>query len=195
MIGEYKQMRLFEVRANEQLYRYSLMRVAVSVILIGLCIFRGEIVSSESMWLNVILTGISFVICICSILCIYISIGECIHVHENRRRERGKQKNETAKIMTIEEIEKIVSCEDIVEFEVELGKRIAVIGASSEYAKNGFIFTDKRFFIDDQEFDTIEAFVAELFHRFPEGKISVLYMDGLKATDICNENIASQSVS
>ena len=181
MIGEYKQMRLFEVRANEQSYRYSLMRIVVGVMLIALCIFRGEIISNASMWLNVILTGISFVICICSILCIYISVGECIHVYENRRRGRGNRKNETTKIMTIEEIEKIVSCEDIVEFEVELGKRTAVIGASSECAKNGFVFTDKRFFIDDQEFDTIEAFVSELFHRFPEGIISVLYIDGLKA--------------
>lgn len=174
-------MRIFEVRANEQSYRYSLTRIASGVILIALCIFRGKIFLVSNKWLNVMISGISFVIGMGSILCILISVGECIHVHENRRRAKGNRRKEIAKILTAEEIEIIVSREDIIEIEVELEKGIAVIGASSECGKNGFVFTDKRFFIDDQEFEAIEVFIAELVHRFPEGKIPVLRIDGLKA--------------
>lgn len=174
-------MRMFEVRANEQSYRYSLTRITAGVILIALCIFRGEIFLISNKWMNVMMSGIAFVIGMGSILCILISVGECFHVHENRRRAKKNRRKEVTKILTAEEIAKIVSCADIVEIEVELEKGVAAIGASSECEKNGFVFTNKRFFIDEQEFDAIEVFIAELLHRFPEGKIHVLRIDGLEA--------------
>ena len=170
-------MKPFELQTDLTSFKYPVVKIIICLSIIVFSLMRKRIFRFSNLLANVVVTLLCFVLTIASILCLYISVGELFHTHANRKNINYKSLD--AKQMTIEAVTKIVSENDIVEFEVCTDNKIIKIGASSDCKYSSSIFEDKLFYISSSEYETIEQFTEALIEYFPKEIIPVLKIDGL----------------
>ena len=172
-----KFMKLFELQTKLTSFAYPVVKIIICLSLIVLSFLRNKIFQFSNVLANAMVALLCFVITIFSILCLYISVGEVFHTIENRKSTNCQ----SAKIkqMTVEEITKIVSENDIVEIEVCKNGKIVKVGASADCEYSSFDFKDKSFYVSDSEYVAIELFTEALVKLFPEGSVSVIKIDGV----------------
>lgn len=88
-------MKLFEIQTGLTSYGYPVAKIAICLSVIFFSIFRNQIINISSSWANVLVTVICLVLTIVSILCLYISVGEVLHTHWNRRKRKHKSADKT----------------------------------------------------------------------------------------------------
>ena len=168
-------MKIFEVQTGLTTYTYSVVKIVISVLIILFCFFRNRFIYLPNTWINILTTVVSAVLVYASVLCLYISIGEMFHTYSNRNKNKCPC---SVKSMDMETILGMVSNNDIIEIEVFFDSKTIKIGASADCKFSSSKFENKRFYIMDSEYESLQLFSAELIKIFPS-KIPVSRIDGI----------------
>lgn len=172
-------MKLFKLRLDSVSFLGSVVKIIICLPLIFLCIFRNRIYQFSNVILDAIVSLLCVVIGIASLLCLLISICEVIQTFENRMTLNYKASESEIKQLTITTITEIVSRDDIVEIDVWKENKIIKIGATAENKYTSSVFENKRFYISESEYETVELFEESLLELFPDESVPVLKIDGL----------------
>lgn len=173
--------KLFEVQTNLTNYMYPISKIIISVLIVLFSIFRKRLFVIDSKPLNIFVTLICFVFTMVSILSFYISISELFYVCRNRKAEHTDVKSLATVPFDFDRINSLVKDNDIIEFEIIANEKMLRVGASSDCEVNSLVFFDKRFYIEKEEYLTIEEFEEALSRYMSDGKINVVTVDGVKA--------------
>ena len=149
-------------------YAYPILKMAICVLYIIFCFFVGEF----SLFFRVI-----FAVCLFQVL-YYLagSIEEVIDVSENRGKKDVKK--EWTVRCGVKKIEMILTENEIIELIIKLDKEIIRIGSSSCLDRFND-FSDKKYYINDSEYDTIDEFTEELKKKYPGGRVTICSIDGI----------------
>ena len=170
-------LKLFYMQYDLTSYKFSLIKISVCVGGVLLITFRNRIFHFTGVWITVDKI-VSLVLALASVSCFLPSFFELFATHENRHRNDRRSKN--AKLLPMEVIQKIVQENDLVEIEVgENGQKCILIGASAECTRDGD-FEEKRFYIQDTEYQTIEEFSKALLAQYPKRWVPVSKIDGIR---------------
>lgn len=175
---------MFKVQTNLKSYKYPIIKIIVSLIIISFSIFRKQILMISSGWVLAIITCVCFVLVILSIFSVYISISELFYTYSNRNTQKEKNVNDidtsNLKQLSINGIITLVKENDIINFEIILNNCIVKVGSSSDYNIVTGAFFDKTYYIDSNEYDSVEVFENELLSYAHEETVQILSVDGTK---------------
>lgn len=173
--------KIFSVQTDLTDYKYPLIKIGVSLLVILLSVFRDKFFVISAQPFNIIVTFLCFLISIASILCIYIAIAELFYVRENRKGIKMAEKAISAKPFSLERIIALLKENDIIEIEIKANEKVLKIGASADNKPFSSVFFDKRFYIEKEEYLKIEEFEKELLKYTKNDEIDVITIDGIKA--------------
>lgn len=174
-------MKLFELKTDLTSYKYPIVKIGICISIILLLIFDGCPLGTQYLWMKILTKIISFLLCCGSILCIYISVGELFYTHKNRKAKIAANIfPANLKRFNIREIVQLIRQNDIIEIAVFVNEKTVKVGASSDCKFSDSVFFDKRYYIDDTEYNTFDAFQTAFFNCMQSEEISVLSIDGVK---------------
>ena len=104
------------------------------------------------------------------------TIDDFIEVSENRGKKDVKK--EWTVRCGVKKIETILNENDIIELIIKLDKEVIRIGSSSCLDRFND-FSDKKYYISDCEYDTIDEFTEELKKIYPGGRVTICSIDGI----------------
>ena len=84
------------------------------------------------------------------------------------------------KTFKMEYVISLVEKNDIVEIEIKTQGQVIRIGASSDCKQGSSVFFDKRFYIGEEEYETLDLFEKALSHYAANGELRVITIDGIK---------------
>ena len=172
-----KALKIFEVQKDLTSYAYPVIKIVVCILIILFSIFRNSFVQIHIEWINILIKYVCLVLTLCSILCLYISIGEIFHTFSNLKKTNCDFVS--IKPVSINTVKEILKRNDIVEIEVCIDDEIIKIGSSADCKYSSKVFYDKSYYIQSSLFETINDVERELFNIFPSGTIYVVRIDGL----------------
>lgn len=174
-------MKLFEMQTNLISYTYPIVKIIISIFIIILLIFGEVPFGVQYPWIKILTKFISFILCCCSIMCIYISVGELFYTYSNRKRLTAAEGINPSKLKCFDmsEIIRLIDKNDIVEIIIYTNQKTIKIGASSDCKYSDSNFFDKKYYIDDAEYDTLDEFECVLLSHLSSDKIWVLSIDGI----------------
>lgn len=174
-------MKLFEPQTNLISYTYPIVKIIISIFIIILLIFGKTPFNLQYSWIKILTKIISFILCCSSIMCIYISVGELFYTYSNRKMITAVEdiNPSNLKCFNISEIIVLIDKNDIIEIIIYANQKTMKIGASSDCKYSDSVFFDKKYYIDDAEYDTLDEFKCALLSRLPNDKIWVLFIDGI----------------
>ena len=173
--------KLFSLQTDLTDYKYPLIKIVVSLLVILFAIFRNNFFVISAKPLNIVVTFSCLVAGIASIMCIYIAVPELFYVRKNRRGAKSETKDITATPFSLEHVIGLAKENDIIEFEIKSNESSVKIGASSDNKLSSSVFFNKKFYIEKEEFLTAEEFEKELLQYTTDGKINVITLDGIRA--------------
>lgn len=176
-------MKIFKVQPNLTSYAYPLSKTAICLIIILLGIFRNQIIHSDSLWVNAIITTLGFTPFLLSILCLYISVGELFCVYSNKKHKKMNLEHQEYELVSAARIIALLQENDILEIVLLYKNEIIKIGTSSNCKNSDSHFFDKRYYVDSFEYETLAPVQEIIYERFPEDNIPVLEIDGRKPGD------------
>ncbi len=99
------------------------------------------------------------------------------------RKEREKHlRSKKSVSYSISDIQQILCENDIIEFALLRGDTTIMFGASAECSNSGSFF-NKQYYIEKQEYSTIEAMIVALEKNVPaKDSVPIAYIDGCAAT-------------
>ena len=170
-------MKIFEVQTDLHSYKYPVVKLIICLVIIVVQIWNPLGVHYSYLPLCILAAAFRFTLGMTSIRCMYISIVEMCEIFWNRRK--NKYGPSESKPFSIDTVLRIVKENDIIELEVYDQKRTITIGTSAMSTYTSKTFWDKRFYIEDQEYEKIEDFSQALLQLFPDGVVPVFTIDGL----------------
>lgn len=175
-------MDIFHVNEDLKSYTYPIVKLLICILLIVLAICRGQIIHTDSMAVEAIIGVLCTTVVIICIYCIYISVYEIFQTYENRSAISTISNFAITDSSTymIDDVVNMVKANDIVEIQIIANNRINVIGSSSDCKVGSSKFFDKRYFIDENEFVSVQDFKDSLLSYSDNGKLSVILIDGIK---------------
>ncbi len=177
-------MNCFQVNSHLKSYTYPLVKIIIFISIIIIAIYRDKFFTLN----NSLMEFIAGIICLCivvgCILCIYISFAELILTHENREKVKADIATiaKSGTEISIREIMSLVLSNDIIELHVLVNEKIVEIGSSSDCDPGSSKFFDKKFFIDEKEFETGDEFENELKTLANQKKFNIISIDGNPST-------------
>jgi len=177
---------LFEPQLNLKSYKYPIIKIIVSVIIIPVAILRNQIFGVTDKTVSTVLSFIFIPLCLGAIFCIGISGSELIIVSDNLELEKEElEKKKYSKKLkhkpySIDKIIFMVTQNDIIDIEIMLENKFVKIGASSDCERRTGVFFNKAYYIGNTEYKNIEDFCAELEHTSKDGIFSVVSIDGVR---------------
>lgn len=164
------------------------------IVKILICIFglivvrkRHEIVNMPYLgikWIGILeLVDVLFCVAIMMpcIISLPVSISELFAVHKNRApaKEVSAKALEKSRLYPIDEIISLEKDNDIIKIEIPSQGKMVELGSSSDCEVDSSKFFDKRFYVGDHEYISIDDFEAELKKYSADGKIRVCRIDDL----------------
>ncbi len=177
---------LFEPNLNLKSYKYPIIKIIVSVIIIPVALFRDQIFGVTDKTVSTVLSFIFIPLCIGALFCIGISGSELIIVSDNLELEKKEldKKKYSKKLKyqpySIDKIISMVTQNDIIDIEILLENKVVKIGASSDCERRTGAFFDKVYYIADAEYKQVEDFHMELERTSKEGVFPVISIDGVR---------------
>ncbi len=176
---EINMKKAFRLQRQINNYKYPLIKLIVSFLLILFSIFRDSLFVITSKPLNLAVTLLCFVITVGSVLCIYIAILELFYAHRNRKAS-SKHKAVTVIPFDFDRVKCLIRDNDIIELEIKTTDGIIAIGAASDCKTGSSVFFDKSFYIGNKEYPTVIEFEENLRNYTVDGSIHVVSIDGIK---------------
>ena len=173
--------KIFSLQTNLKNYTYPVIKIIVSLSIIIFSIFRSKIFSISSTPIKISISVVCFALSIASILCIYIAVPELYYVWKNRRTKKPNNKIELAVPFSLSRVVDLAKENDIIEFIIQANNSVIKIGTSSDCKAGSSKFFDKRFYIENEEYLTLEEFEKALIQYAIEDNLSVVTIDGIKA--------------
>lgn len=170
-------MKIFEMQTEMQSYSYPICKIIISIGIIMMCFFRNEILEISGKNIDIITTILAFVFTMLSILCVYISIGELCYVYKNKLPEKVVSE-EDVKAVAVDDVINLVNSSNIIEIELYSNRRVVKIGASANCKNSNSVFYDKLFYIEKENYETVELFQEALMVYVQNGVVYVLTIDG-----------------
>lgn len=169
--------KLFAVQTNLTSATYPIVKMILALLVIVLTFVISMYFTMSLIWADFVIRLICVVLTLASVLRIYISIGELIIVGENRKNDG---KNLPSKAYTMEYVLSLVKENDIMEFEIQAKGRVVKMGASADCKAGSSAFFDKKYYVGDHEYETLEMFEKALLHYATNGELRVITIDGIK---------------
>ncbi len=131
--------------------------------------------------INVILRAGIIILSLPAVYVFYISVAELYVTWQNRdaKRQSKNYSLEKCKGFQKERLLKYLNENDIIEFEIIYNKEVITIGTSSDSKNGSSEFFDKSYYIDNEEFKTVEQFSKALDSYVINGVLFVATMDGV----------------
>lgn len=176
-------MNIFKVNVGLSSYTYPIVKIIIAIIIIALLITRSSYIHINDKTASMVIVIVSFIIGCMSIFSIYISFAEIVYINDNREIANFKDKDISSMkscIYTIEEVVDLVRNNDIIDIIIKCENNIVRIGSSSNYNKSNGIFYDKKYYIDKNNYDTIEQFITALKNTIRyKSHIDVVSIEGV----------------
>ena len=170
-------MKIYTLQTHLKSYKYPLTKIVVCMVLIFFSIYRDSFVFTKTKLLDVIVTIIAVIVVIASILCLYIAIGELFYVYVNKKTT-SKKILRSPRLFSIQEVCKLTIENDIVEIIALKDNNIIKLGSSSKCKHTDWNFYDKKFYINDIEYDYYDIFECALNELFLDKIVPVIEIDG-----------------
>lgn len=174
-------MNIFKVQTDSCSYKYPISKILVSLILILVCINRNKLISTSKRYAFIIAL-LCLVVVLASAMCIYISIGELGHTYANRKNAKGLSGVLELKYASVDQISDILEDNSIIEIEILKDNAIVKVGSSAECKFSSAEFYNKRFYLNDVEFITIEEFQSAFVQFMQDEEVCIFSVDGNKVT-------------
>ena len=169
--------KLFAVQTNLTNATYPIVKMIIALLVIVLAFVISMHTTMSVIWVVFVIRLICVVSMLASVLLIYISIAELIVVSENKKDSSKVQLGKTFKM---EYVISLVEKNDIVEIEIKTQGQVIRVGASSDCKAGSSVFFDKKYYIGDDEYETLELFEKALPHYATNGELRVITIDGIK---------------
>ena len=175
-------MKLFRLDPDQRSYKTPILKLIVCLLfLILLWVLRINI-PIENETVNTIVGFVTAGVGVAGILCLAIAACDLIVVSDNRDKDKRKRQAAAQAAKNGQEIDlaKVVSLakdNDIIVFEIVADGEPFEVGSSAECDNGSSRFYNKRFCIDEQEFEDADAFEAALAPLAKDGKLLVLSVD------------------
>lgn len=170
-------MNLFPNNCTYTSYKYPIIKLTAFLLIIVSALCISCCIHYSNWIIRVLVKIVAFAMVLFGFLGVYSSLGEMWDVYFNRKNAKHRTSN--AKPFPIDTVLRIVKENDIIELEVYDQKRTITIGTSAMSTYTSKTFWDKRFYIEDQEYEKIEDFSQALLQLFPDGVVPVFTIDGL----------------
>lgn len=170
-------MKIFEVQTDLHSYKYPVIKLIGCLGVIALLIWNPLGVAFSYLPLRILAAAIRFTLGMAAIRCIYISVVEMCELFWKRKKTQSHPRE--AVPFSMDTVLKIAKENDIIELEVSGQKGAITLGTSAMSTYTSSTFWDKRFYIGDIEYRTIEDFAQALLRLFPDGVVPVFTIDGL----------------
>ena len=168
--------KLFSIQPGLTSVTYPIVKMIIALLVIVLAFVISMHFTISAIWVVFLIRLICVVALFASVLRIYISIGELIIVHENKKGSMAQ----LGKTFKMEYVISLVEKNDIVEIEIKTQGQVIRIGASSDCKQGSSVFFDKKYYIGDDEYETLELFEKALPHYAANGELRVITIDGIK---------------
>ena len=173
-------MKMFEVKTSSNSYFSPILKIAVCLVVVLICVFRKRIFRVSNQSAEVIIAIASFIAGIVAVLCIYTSVAEIMYVRDNRERESFRPPTLIeCTVKTQDEVIQLLSNSDICEILAVNGNNIIRFGATSDCKNSDCDFFNKAYFIEESEYETIEEMRNALNEVFSDESIYVYSIDGI----------------
>ena len=170
--------KLFALQTNLTSATYPMVKMIIALLVIVLAFVISMHFTMSVTWVDFAIRLICVVSTLASVLRIYISIGELIVVRENKKDSSKAQLGKTFKM---EYVISLIEKNDIVEIEIKMQGQVIRVGASSDCKAGSSVFFDKKYYIGDDEYETLELFEKALPRYATNGELRVISIDGIKA--------------
>ena len=170
-------VKIFRFNSSLTSFVYPAVKIVVCIGLVALCVSRNRIFQISSAWGKWLATIFFTAVGILSILCFLISVCELLCVAENREKLRPNQA--PAKAIPLPEILAMAKGNDILEIEAVKDGVLLALGASAVSDYGSSEFSDKKYYIGQTEYESIEEFAASLQELFSAGYVQACRIDGL----------------
>ena len=169
--------KLFSIQPGLTSVTYPIVKMIIALLVIVLAFVISMHFTISAIWVVFLIRLICVVALFASVLRIYISIGELIIVHENKN---GSSMVQLGKTFKMEYVISLVEKNDIVEIEIKTQGQVIRVGASSDCKAGSSVFFDKKYYIGDDEYETLDLFEKALSHYAANGELRVITIDGIK---------------
>lgn len=172
---------LFRVDDTLESYKYPAIKMIFSAFLASVILYVTLNTNIENRTLENIVSSFSSILLLICAQCFVIAWSELGYVQDNKEKNNTslQEYNNIAIDIQIEKIFSIVKKEDIISFVILFNEKIINIGTSSD-STNSKIF-DKRYYINDFEFEDFEEFKSKLFEYSTNDMILVARIDEVPA--------------
>ena len=164
-------------------YIYPIIRIVISIILMVLFGFVHFLLHSENQIIDGLLAISVLVLFLLGFASIFIAISQMFDISDSREKQKLKKKSITQEDCVEKsksEIKRLLRENDIIEFTVLLEGKMSTIGASSVTDSPAGEFYDKRYYVNDEEYDSFNSFCLSLEESFSDEILYVYSMDGVK---------------
>ena len=167
---------------KETSYKRPLIRIVICLIVIVVGIFRGKIFPIPSGVVDTIITILCIPISLITIFSIYISIFDIVELFETRQKSKKRSliKPTDCVLKKLEDVMLLVEQNDIIEFEIRTDRGLILAGSSSDCKNSSSNFFDKKYYIEENEYETISDFREAMISFSKDGALAVYAIDGVK---------------
>lgn len=168
---------LFRVNDTLESYKYPVIKMIFSASLVSIMLYIVLNTNIENRILRNIVSSFSSILLVLCVQCFIIAWSELGYIQESKEKKNAsfQEYNKIAINIQLEKIFSMVKKEDIICFDILFNKKIVYIGASSDSTNSKFF--DKRYYINDIEFEDFEEFKTKLAEYSVNGCIKVARID------------------
>lgn len=172
---------LFRVDDTLESYKYPAIKMIFSASLASIMLYITLNTNIENRILGNTVSSFSSILLLLCVQCFIIAWSELGYVRDNKEKKNTsfQEYNNIAIDIQIEKIFSMVKKEDIMSFDILFNGKIINIGTSSD-STNSKIF-DKRYYINDFEFENFEEFKLNLIKYSTNDMILVARIDEVPA--------------
>lgn len=174
---------LFRVDNTQKSYKLPAIKMicSASLVLIMFCITLN--IDIENKTLGNIVSSFSTILLILCAYCFVIAWSELGYAQDNKEKANADYQKylKMAINISLEKTLSMIFDNDIIDFNILFDEKIVYIGASSDSNNSSSKFFDKRYYINDHEFENFEEFKLKIMEYSINDMILVARIDELPA--------------
>ena len=174
---------IFETDDTLESYKAPTIKMIISIIIIIIVLISGKFINIDNRVVDIIIRLIGVLFIFLCIVRIVISSSEFSYVKDNMDKKNATYEKflKMAINISLEKTLSLIFDNDIIDFEILYDEKIINIGASSDSNNGSSKFFDKRYFINDNEFENFEVFKSKLMEYLTNDVILVARIDDVPA--------------
>lgn len=161
-------------------YKFPIIKIIVAVITVAALGIASWNLDVENEMLTYSVRFVGLVLMFTSFVCIGIAFLEIEEINKRKRKSSRKKKAKPqGKLYRINQLIELLDKNDIIEIVIQLNDTDIKIGTSSDMTRSGKFF-DKKYFIDECEYITLDEFKIAFSKICSQNEVLVRYIDDVK---------------